>query len=931
MGLFDIGGPARPPGVGAEIAEQRERGDRQPALAERLRPQEERGPAAATVPPSPKPAPEAPEVVGTIYGNVGTSSFECRVSAHLERSEYVAVEHEDCGTVLCQVGSLVRKTDLSLERSADPCAEIGETVSAHVEVVGYRDGRGLLLTPRTTFRAGARVLRADAELVQSVLGLRVNPKTDAYIGLLHGHGLPVALNINGLLQRHACILAKSGGGKSFVAGDIVEELMKHYVTCVVIDPHGEYGSMRETGPGGDPRFGVVPRGYADRMLEFAVSGAGRDGVRPLRFTLRALEARELLELAGAGDARSSLPALRKAVDSLRERADGYSLQDLVGALADAGDPALVSELERLDRVGVFAARGNRVDEIVVEGKTTVVNLKGVPPDIQELVVRRLATILFEMRKAEGVPPLMLVVEEAHNFCPQQGSALSSRALATIASEGRKFGLGLTVISQRPAKIDKNVLSQCGTQIILKVTNPNDVKAIASSVEGMTAGMVEDMQTMPVGMALVVGAGIESPLLVEVRPRESRHGGAGVVVLEGDRDGGQGHRGEDRQVPRHNEAGAGQAVRRGAGPLLRQAPGGRLPDDGDLVLRGRAPLPRVRGPGDRLRRGQLRPRMAGLRRQDRPLGRGRGRHAVHALRTISGPSAREGHSITSASGPSASEASPADAVVNTLRPSMHMAERPVPESRRSARPTSGGSSPARSENRRDRRKSDSSDGARMYSSRSGGHAAAILDARAGSDSTLPVPSGAPTTASLRSKRSPVSTTLPAGGRPGETLTGWWPAPVRPDTSPRPPPPSTSATCAARNAVSLPAPETSQAHRAAARAPAADIPKPCPTGRPFSTVTSNPRPGAAAATAALVIGQSASRPSMVTRTAPSDLSSRWTVAPFDSLMPAPLDPVVAGSPVRTGWKKHVTCPGQKAVVMSSRSRGPGCCWLCPPWCR
>ena len=106
---------------------------------------------------------------------------------------------------------------------------------------------------------------------------------------------------------------------------------------------------------------------------------------------------------------------------------------------------------------------------------------------------------------------------------------------TIASEGRKFGLGLMVISQRPAKIDKNVLSQCGTQIILKVTNPNDLKAITASIEGLTGGMEQDIPGLPIGTAMVVGAGIQTPMLVDVRPRESRHGGASVQILENDND------------------------------------------------------------------------------------------------------------------------------------------------------------------------------------------------------------------------------------------------------------------------------------------------------------------------------------------------------------------------------------------------------------
>ncbi|MCL2786257.1 MAG: DUF87 domain-containing protein [Methanomassiliicoccaceae archaeon] len=478
------------------------------------------------------------EEVGIIYGNVGTSVFSCRATAHMEKSEYIMAEHEDCGKVLCQVGSLIRKTDLSLEKTLNMNGntDIQEIISAQVDVVGYRDDRGLLQVPRTTFSAGKPVYRANDALIQSVLGLKMKEKTGAYIGLLHGHGVPVYLDINDLLQRHACILAKTGGGKSYMSGDIIEELMKHRVTCMIIDPHGEYSAMRDIGKQGDPRFGVAPRGYENHIHEFTVSKNAEGASKPLRFTLKTLEAREILELTRTNDIRSHLPSLRKAIDALRERQDSYSVRELIDILSrdeDNKNPMLITELEYLDEIGIFATRGNRIDELVEEGRTTVINLKGVPPDIQELVVRRLGTLMFEMRKVGSVPPMMLIIEEAHNYCPQQGTAISSRALATIASEGRKFGLGLMVISQRPAKIDKNVLSQCGTQIILKVTNPNDVKAIAASVEGLTNGMTEDIQTMPIGIAMVVGAGIEAPLLVDVRPRESRHGGAGVKVLSED--------------------------------------------------------------------------------------------------------------------------------------------------------------------------------------------------------------------------------------------------------------------------------------------------------------------------------------------------------------------------------------------------------------
>mgnify|MGYP001626403887 FL=1 len=112
-----------------------------------------------------------------------------------------------------------------------------------------------------------------------------------------------------------------------------------------------------------------------------------------------------------------------------------------------------------------------------------------------MLVSRLSYSLFELRKRDEIPPMILILEEAHNYIPQQGKSISSDILRTIASEGRKFGLGLGIISQRPAKVDKNVLSQCSTQVILKVTNPNDLKTIGESVEGLTRHSLEEIQRL----------------------------------------------------------------------------------------------------------------------------------------------------------------------------------------------------------------------------------------------------------------------------------------------------------------------------------------------------------------------------------------------------------------------------------------------------
>jgi len=477
--------------------------------------------------------------VGIIFGNVGTNEFHFRVFGDIETMEYIQVEHQHEGWVLGRVSEMQRKTDLSLEKAKriqdGQDVDIDEEVIARVDVVGFRDDRGLLQVPRTPFRAGDNVYKATGTLIKDVIGLKENMDTGAYLGLLFGHDIRVEVDINSMVQKHVSILAKTGGGKSFLCGDLIEELMKHDVTTMIFDPHGEYGAMREKGSSAKSHrhFNVIPHGYPEHIMEFATDTTINPKAKPLKFTLCNLEARDILELTSLKSAKNYLTSLRKAIDSIRSVKKEYSLKEIISVLdseEDGQNAALINELEYLNETNIFASQGTKIDDLVVKGKVTIINFKGTPPDIQELVVNRIATALFELRKVGKIPPMMMVVEEAHNYCPQIGLAASSKIFRTIASEGRKFGLGLTIISQRAAKIDKNVLSQCNTQMILKVTNPNDLKAIANSLEGLSAGMEDEIQRLPIGVALIVGANIQMPLFVEVRPRESRHGGESVEII-----------------------------------------------------------------------------------------------------------------------------------------------------------------------------------------------------------------------------------------------------------------------------------------------------------------------------------------------------------------------------------------------------------------
>jgi len=481
--------------------------------------------------------------IGIIYGNVGTTEFRFAVSdKNVKRNEYIEVAHPECGAVLGQVGDVTRETDLSFDRaqklSIGEEISIGEQVAALVSVIGYRDDKNTLMVPRTPFEAGAKVFKASEKLVRSVLGLKEDKETGAYVGMLKGHDIRIYIDINAMVQKHAVILAKTGGGKSYFLGVMVEELLKKGVPLVIIDPHGEYSSLMHPNNNAKDlaqmdKFGVKPMGFADKVVEYSPDVSINKTAVPLKFDEINLDAKDLMDFMDSKKGGTQLGILRRVVRQLMVEKKFYSMDDIISLVKKDKNPSkwnIINTLEYIQSTGIFGEPPTRVSNLVKEGQGTIINLKGISPDVQEMVVARMAKKLFLARKLNRIPPMMLVVEEAHNFCPQQGSAMTLSVLRTIASEGRKFGLGLTVVSQRPAKIDKNVLSQCGTQIILKVTNPNDLKAICQSIEGLTHGMEENIQRLPMGSAIISGGSIVTPIIIDVRVRHTKHGGVSVPII-----------------------------------------------------------------------------------------------------------------------------------------------------------------------------------------------------------------------------------------------------------------------------------------------------------------------------------------------------------------------------------------------------------------
>ncbi len=453
--------------------------------------------------------------IGTIEGEVKTTSFKILLStSDVEKGSFVKINHEVYGWVLARIGGLKRYMQ-----------DGEEVLIADARTIGYKQNEQVLI-PKSPFKPNEKVYSADKELIQNVMGLSKNRKNNIYLGLLEGHNIPVYLDIQKTIGKHVSVLAKTGAGKSYTVAVILEELLKNDIPIVVIDPHGEYSTLKYENDDYDAmlKFNVKPRSYNDKVKEYAANiiinpDADKLTLNP-KFSLE-----ELIDILPMRLTDKQKSIVYDALKRLEDK--DYTIQDLINVVKLEKEKTkwkVISGLETLRNSGIFDGRPITEEDIVKEGQASIINLKGTEPQIQELIITKIARSLFNAAKSGLLPSFFFLVEEAHNFCPERGfgDVLSSNILRNIASEGRKFGFYLCVVSQRPARIDKNVLSQCNTQIILKVTNPNDLRAIGQSIEGFTSGMENDIRQLSVGQALVVGECVEQPITVNIRARETKH-------------------------------------------------------------------------------------------------------------------------------------------------------------------------------------------------------------------------------------------------------------------------------------------------------------------------------------------------------------------------------------------------------------------------
>jgi DNA helicase HerA-like ATPase len=399
-------------------------------------------------------------------------------------------------------------------------------------------------------KPASKVYHPPAEVVRQLLIGGGDSEKRARIGTLIARAdVDVTLSAARLVARHLAILAMTGGGKTVAARRIIRELIGHRYPLLILDPHGDYVGLsrcrellRQEAPGCEVRLfypelliqkdgedlvtklilqmtsGLTEpqsdylRGLYDRMH-------ASDGETALRYIGR-LSSQCESDISGgsppmnlgAGNWRGTVGAVRRALrivlDKLR-RMERTS--------------ELMRDSPKLKRLN-FEALPNpfsRPESIIKPGQVSILYLGGYDHVTQCSIAAITLETLFEFRAnlRNRIAPFLTVIEEAHTFIPsaREGTqdAVSLPVVRRIITEGRKFGTGVMLISQRPSRLDETIVSQCNSFLILRLVNPRDQTFVRGVMENLTESDARMIPGFGPGQGIISGQVVRFPLPVKI--------------------------------------------------------------------------------------------------------------------------------------------------------------------------------------------------------------------------------------------------------------------------------------------------------------------------------------------------------------------------------------------------------------------------------
>ncbi len=346
------------------------------------------------------------------------------------------------------------------------------------------------------------------------------------------------LYIDALLGKHFALLGSTGTGKSTSTALILHRICEVAPDghVVMIDPHGEYAAaFRNTGMILDVSNLQMPYWLMnfEEHCEVFLTSTGPDREEDAEILAKCLfQARmknRLAEQMGRITVDAPIPYLLSDLTNI--------IQNEMGKLDKAGSSAPYLRVKtkidemRADPRYQFMFSGMlvgdtmadfimRVFRLPSDGRPiSIVDLSGVPSDITSTVVAVLSRLVFDFAvwgREEKTRPVLLVCEEAHRYVPNEKNADGSsvgRILSRIAKEGRKYGISLGLVTQRPSDLAEGVLSQCGTIISMRLNNDRDQAFVKAAMPEGARGFLDSIPALRNRECIICGEGVSIPIRV----------------------------------------------------------------------------------------------------------------------------------------------------------------------------------------------------------------------------------------------------------------------------------------------------------------------------------------------------------------------------------------------------------------------------------
>ena len=408
------------------------------------------------------------------------------------------------------------------------------------------------------FRRGVSVFPALEDAVylatKEDLAQVYAPPRDAAVpvGSIHQDpNVPAYLLVNDLLGKHFSIVGTTGSGKSCAVATILRSVIDKnpHAHVILLDPHCEYAhAFPEEAVVLSPGDGLCLPYWLFNFEELAEIVFGS--------THRA----EQWKILGEAVLAAKIAYLGRAPSDRHVSVDTpmpYRVSDLVRhldtAMGSLNRPesvpayqlvktrmlALQNDIRFGFMFGTSLTLRDEMSEILsqlfripVNGKPiTILDLSGVPSEVLNVVVSVICRLTFDFSVwSDTQMPITIVCEEAHRYAPRNkdaGFEPVKRALSRIAKEGRKYGVSLCVVSQRPSDLDPSLLSECNTLFALRMTNQEDQDIVRGALPEASHGLMKFLPALRNGEAIVVGEGVSMPMRIcftplpdNYRPRSS---------------------------------------------------------------------------------------------------------------------------------------------------------------------------------------------------------------------------------------------------------------------------------------------------------------------------------------------------------------------------------------------------------------------------